>query len=340
MIDSIAIYIIHGFIVLGAVLLFFFAGPPATLCVALRAGCRPVDEKDEKSACLRLNSGEFNATNAFVEVKALTAITPRHSGSPGAQKAAEHLLSRLRAAEIQSYLDEFKEETPAGQILFRNIIGVLPGQKADGSPAEEWIVVGAHYDTKAGISDNFQGANDSGSGVGVLLELARVIKSSSSLPMNFIFSFFDGEECAVRYDKNDGLHGSRRFAEQLVKDGRSAKVRAVIILDMVGDRDLNITIPRNSALSLVSALFAAAKAEGTREKFTLRSTQILDDHAPFLSAGMPAIDIIDFEYGSAPGQNDYWHTQQDTVDKLSVHSIEMVGRTVLRLLDDLMRVKP
>lgn len=328
MIDSIAIYIIHGFVVLGAVLLFFFAG------------CRPLDEKDENSACLRLNSSAFNATNAFVEVKALAAITPRHSGSPGAQKAAEHLLSRLRAAGIQSSLDEFKEETPAGQMLFRNVIGVLPGRKADGSPAEAWIVVGAHYDAKAGIAENFQGANDSGSGVGVLLELARNIKSSSNLPLNFIFAFFDGEECLVRYGKNDGLHGSRRLAEQLVKDSRSEKVRAVIILDMVGDRDLNITIPRNSALSLVSALFGAAKAEGTREKFTLWPTQILDDHTPFLSAGMPAIDIIDFEYGSARGRNDYWHTPQDTVDKLSIQSLKIVGRTVLRFLDDLMRGSP
>jgi glutaminyl-peptide cyclotransferase len=152
-----------------------------------------------------------------------------------------------------------------------------------------------------------------------------------------MFAFFDGEECISRYEKNDGLHGSRRLAEQLVKDGRSAKVRAVIILDMVGDRDLNITIPHNSALSLVSALFAAAEKEGTREKFTLWMTQILDDHTPFLSAGMPAIYIIDFEYGSARGQNDYWHTPQDTVDKLSVQSLGIVGRTVLRLLDDLMR---
>ncbi len=318
MIDSIAIYFIHGFIILGAVVLFFFAG------------CRPLDEKNPKTACARPASGAFDATNAFIELKALTAIAPRHSGSPGARKAAEHLLSRLRAAGIQSSLDEFKDETPAGQALFRNVIGVLPGR-----PGGAWIVVGAHYDTKAGIADNFQGANDSGSGAGVLLELARVIKGGSSLPVNFMFAFFDGEECLRSYQKNDGLHGSRRLVEQLVRDGRAAQVRAVIILDMVGDRDLNITIPHNSALSLVSALFSAAQAEGTRDKFSLWLMPILDDHAPFLSAGMPAIDIIDFEYGSARGKNDYWHTPQDTVDKLSAQSLEIVGKTVLRMLDGL-----
>jgi len=313
-----------GFVVLGAVLLFFFTG------------CHPLDGKNPGA---RLNFATFNAANAFAETRGLTAITPRHSGAPGAQKAAEHLLSRLRAMGIESSLDEFEEETPAGKMFFRNIIGVLPGRNADGSPVEELIILGAHYDTKSGISDNFEGANDSGSGVGVLLEMARAIKNGQVIPVNILLAFFDGEECVSRYGKNDGLHGSRRLAAQLVRDGRSQKVRAVIILDMVGDRDLNITIPRNSALSLVSALFGAAKTEGTRDKFTLCSGEILDDHQPFLAAGIPAIDVIDFEYGSAPGRNDYWHTSEDTIDKLSVQSLEIVGKTVLRLLDDLTRGK-
>lgn len=174
MIDSIAVYIIHGFIILGVVLLFFIAGPPATLGAALRAGCRPADEK---TPCWRLNSGGFNATNALVEVKALAAITPRHSGSPGARKAAEHLFAVLRGMGIETALDEFEDETPAGRIIFRNVVGILPGKNGDGRPAATWIILGAHYDTKSGISDDFEGANDSGSGAGVALELARVIKT-------------------------------------------------------------------------------------------------------------------------------------------------------------------
>ncbi|MDD5483456.1 MAG: M28 family peptidase [Kiritimatiellae bacterium] len=284
------------------------------------------------------NPADFNADSAMAEIKELTAIVPRHSGSPGARRAAQHLFERLRAAGVASSLDEFAEETPAGRVVFRNVIGILPGRAAGGGSVKEWIVLGAHYDAKAGIAENFQGANDSGSGVGVLLEMARVMKQSARTPpVNFLFAFFDGEECLRRYGKNDGLHGSRRLAEQLARDGRACKVRAVIILDMVGDRDLNLTIPRNSALSLVSALFSAAEKEGARGKFALSSGEILDDHQPFLSAGMPAIDIIDFEYGSAPGLNDYWHTPEDTIDKLSVQSLATVGRTVLRLLDGLMR---
>jgi len=334
MIDSAAVYLLHGFVVLSAVLLFFIAGPPATLGAALRAGCRPAEEKDLPA---RLHPGSFNAANALTEAGDLAAIKPRYSGSPGAQKAAEHLLSRLRATGIDASLDQFEEETPSGKISFRNVTGVLSGAAADGRPAEGWIILGAHYDAKSGIADNFEGANDSGSGVGALLELARVIKNSPAMPINILLAFFDGEECVSRYGKNDGLHGSRHLAGQLVRDGRAPKVCAVIILDMIGDRDLNITIPRNSALSLVSALFAAAEAEGTRDKFALRSAEILDDHQPFLSAGMPAVDIIDFEYGSAPGKNDYWHTPEDTMDKLSAQSLEIIGRTVLRFLDNLMR---
>lgn len=297
-------------------------------------GCR---RPQNECSRLYLNSGDFNSTNAINEIRVFTAIAPRHSGSPGAQKAAEHLAARLRALDIEASLDEFEEETPAGQMLFRNVTGILRGQAANGQPAEEWIVVGAHYDTKSGIAENFQGANDSGSGVGILLELGRVIGTSPRMPVNFLLAFFDGEECRFQYGKNDGLHGSRRLAKQLVQDGRAAKVRAVIILDMIGDRDLNIAIPRNSAPSLISALFNAAEAEGTRAKFALCPKEILDDHQPFLSAGMPAIDVIDFDYGSAPDRNDYWHTPEDTVDKLSVRSLEIVGKTVLRLLNDLIR---
>ena len=311
---------LHGLVVLGAAALFFLTG------------CGPTAAK---SGSIRLDPAGFNAARALEDIRALVAVTPRHSGSPGARRAAELILSRLKAAGLDAEIDEFGEDTPAGRFLFRNVIGRLPGRLPGGGPAEKWIILGAHYDTKAGIADDFQGANDSGSGVGVLLELARNIKAGPALPVNCIFAFFDGEECVNRYGKNDGLHGSRRLAEQFRRDRRALKTRAVIILDMVGDADLNITIPGNCALGVVSAVFKAAEAGGVRHKFSLCTAHMLDDHAPFLAAGMPAVDIIDFEYGSRPGLNDYWHTPADTLDKLSAESLSTVGRTVLRALDDL-----
>lgn len=143
------------------------------------SGCSRPQSNDTKYF---FDSGSFNATNAMAETKGLVAIMPRHSGSPGARKAAEHLFAGLRAMGVEASLDEFEEETPAGKIIFRNVIGILPGKNNDSHPAATWIIIGAHYDTKSGIADDFEGANDSGSGAGILLELARVIKNSLRVP--------------------------------------------------------------------------------------------------------------------------------------------------------------
>ena len=279
---------------------------------------------------------------AFEEARALAAIRPRDAGTPGAQKAAEHLLERLQAMGIQASPDVFEEQCPDGSMVFRNVIGVIPMVRFGNETrtGEGWVVLGSHYDTKAGIGEPFAGANDSASSSGLLLELARLIKTGSPRPFNVLIAFFDGEECRLRYGPRDGLHGSRRLAKTLQDDGRSAHVRAVIILDMVGDKDLRITLPRNGTPRLMSMVFRAAATEGVRDKFSLFSAEMVDDHLPFLRAGMPAVDIIDFEFGSAPGKNDYWHTPADTMDKLSANSLTIVGRVVVRMLNDLMQNPP
>ncbi len=157
------------------------------------------------------------------------------------------------------------------------------------------------------------------------------------MPVNIVIAFFDGEECRHSYTARDGLHGSRHAARALCLNRRADQIRAVIILDMIGDKDLTVTIPRNSTSDLVAHVFRAAEAEKVRAKFSLMSGALLDDHQPFLDAGMPAVDLIDFEYGSAPDRNDYWHTPQDTLASLSAESLGTVGRVVIRVLNDLMR---
>ena len=171
---------------------------------------------------------------------------------------------------------------------------------------------------------------------GLLLELARVLQMAGPLPVNIGIAFFDGEECRQNYAAHDGLHGSVHAARALRLNRRADQVRAVIILDMIGDKDLKVTVPRNSTPDLAVRVFRAAEAEKVRDKFALMAGSLLDDHYPFLEAGMPAVDLIDFEYGSAPGRNDYWHTSQDTLDKLSAESLGIVGRVVIRMLNDLM----
>lgn len=286
------------------------------------------------SGCGQADSGEvssFDGEKAFAETEELVAIRPRDSGTAGARRAAVHLDKKLKAFGVQSTVDTFFEETPDGNVSFHNVLGRLPGK------TKRLIVLGSHFDTKSGISPDFQGANDSGSSSGVLLEMARVLSENGPMETEFLIAFFDGEECAHQYSENDGLHGSRRLAQQLADAGGARHVEAVIILDMIGDKNLNVTVPRNGSKKLIKELFFAAHETGTRPAFSLGKGSILDDHVPFLLAGMPAINVIDFEFGSAPGLNDYWHTLEDSMDKLSVGSMQTIGDTVLQMIQNLQR---
>ncbi|MBL7016410.1 MAG: M28 family peptidase [Kiritimatiellales bacterium] len=279
--------------------------------------------------CGKVDSTGFDGTKAMAETEAVVAIRPRDAGTGGARRAAVHLEKKLAELGYQSTIDTFSEETPSGKMFFNNVLGRLPGK------TKRLIVIGSHFDTKAGISPDFQGANDSGSSTGVLLELARVLSEKGPLETEFLIAFFDGEECRVEYSPTDGLHGSRRLARQIVEGGGAEHVEAVIILDMIGDKSLNVTVPRNSTRELVKDLFFAAHQQGVRPAFSLGKGSILDDHVPFMLAGLPAIDVIDFDYGSAPGLNDYWHTMEDSMDKLSAESMQTIGNTILQMVENL-----
>ena len=258
------------------------------------------------------------------EARNFVALGTRVSGTAGAKRAANYIAARLESTGIENRVDVFTNATPHGSVVFRNVIGTIAGQDA------RTVIIAGHYDTKGRISERFVGANDSGSSTGLMLALAEHLKSTT-LPFTLAFAFFDGEECAVHYGPGDGLHGSRHLANSLEPDD----VHAVIVVDMIGDRDLNVTIPRNSSPFLVSAVFDAARVTGARKHFSLHTGTILDDHVPFLDRGFAAIDLIDFEFGSEPGKNDYWHTNEDTMYKISAESLEIVGRVVLQLLNAL-----
>ena len=268
----------------------------------------------------------FDANRAYTEVKDFCELGPRVSGTEGAKRAALYLSNRLTEIGIPNEIDEFQDQSAGQKRFFHNVLGTLKG-KSDGL-----IILASHYDTKGGINDSFTGANDSGSSTGLLLELARTLSRLPESECGFIFAFFDGEECVNNYGVSDGLHGSRRMAETLVKNATVGNIKAVIVLDMIGDRDLTVTIPRNSTPELKSLVFEAAHEAGVRNKFSLYRTAILDDHVPFLEKGIPAIDIIDFEFGSSPGKNDYWHTDQDTLDKISPASLKAIGSVTLIML--------
>lgn len=270
----------------------------------------------------------LSATNALEEVRLFVELGPKEPGTPGAEKAAQYIYERLGTLGLDADIQAFRDTSPLGELTFRNVIGRLPGT------ARRILILAAHYDTKTGIP-GFQGANDSGSGVGLLLELARTLQTAEPLPFAIWFVFFDGEECHESYGPHDGFHGSRHLAQTMAADGSLKDIAAFILLDMVGDRDLTITIPRNSTPWLTRLAFEAARAEATRKHFQLYPYPIADDHVAFFERGVPAIDLIDFQFGSAPGLNDYWHTPEDSLDKISAESLGIVGQVVLRMISSI-----
>ncbi|HUI08126.1 MAG TPA: M28 family peptidase [Verrucomicrobiae bacterium] len=270
--------------------------------------------------------GQFSGTRAYEYVQQQVNFGPRPSGSGALERTAEYIKTQLQDDGLTVDEQVFTASTPYGLKQFRNVIAKSRVQT--GGPGRV-IIIGSHYDTKFMTNVTFVGANDAGSSTGVLLEIARVAANQR----NLWFVFFDGEEAMVNYDDRDGLWGSKFFVESLKNKQELESVKAMVLLDMVGDADLNVTIPANGAGWLMQKVFEASRDVGFRDYFGLRAGEMTDDHVPFLNAGIPAIDLIDFEYGSAPGRNDYWHTANDTLDKVSAHSLEVVGQTTLRLVE-------
>jgi len=263
----------------------------------------------------------FNGERAYADVERLVSYGPRPTGSAGLSRAATYISTQLQEAGLETNEQVFVAPTPRGPLQFRNIVGKTRG---GGGGANSVIVIGTHYDTKWFTNITFVGANDGGSSVGAVIEMARV---ASATP-NLWFAFFDGEECVTQYGPEDGLQGSKFFVEGLKGRGQLKLIKAMILLDMIGDKNLNVTVTG----TLVQPAFDASRAVGFRDYFSYGVNAILDDHVPFMRAGTPAVDLIDFDFGSAPGLNDYWHTEKDTLDKISPRSLTVVGQTALRLV--------
>ena len=302
---------------------------------ALLSGCGPAQPPVQTPAPASTFHATFtaaNGSNALARAVALCALGPRDTGTPGGERAANWLADTLHQQGYAPRIDTFADETATGPLICRNVYTEYTGLKNTKKTTNSWIILISHFDTKTGVSTNFVGANDGGSSTALLLELAQIIKTAAP-HCNVMFGFLDGEECRVEYGPRDGLHGSRHLAAQLAAEKRN--VRAVILLDMIGKRNVSVQLPPNGDVALTRLVLAAAKTCGVREKFGLSNLGVLDDHQPFLDAGFPAVDLIDFHFGSAIGLNNYWHTPQDTTDKLSAESLTIIGRVVTEMLRQL-----
>ncbi len=256
---------------------------------------------------------QFSGEKAFSQVEKLVALGPRPPGTEALEKARAQISSELEAVGWKVTRQTFTEATPQGPMTFVNLIATFGDAKAPS------FLLCSHYDTKFFASEIFVGANDGGSSNGVLLEMARVLALAPEMAARVQLVFFDGEEAYVSFTETDGLYGSRHFAQRLKAEGKAAQFKGGILFDMVGDRDLRITLPPDSPSEMTLDIFAAAKALNLREHFTYAEGGILDDHTPLNAIGIPVIDLIDFDYPP-------WHTPADTMDKLSAESLGVVGR--------------
>lgn len=264
---------------------------------------------------------EFSGEKALANVQRLVDLGPHPGGSEAIEKIRAYIEEQLRHSGWQITRQAFTDDTPRGKIHFVNLIARFPGNANPPSPS---FLLCSHYDTKLFDTIRFVGANDGGSSTGLLLELARVLGQHPSLARKVELAFFDGEEAYENFSATDGLYGSRYFARQLQGEG-AKKFRGGILFDMIGDRSLDITLPPDSPAALAHDVFAAAEALKLRKYFSYLDRDLIDDHAPLNAIGIPTIDIIDFDYPS-------WHTAEDTMDKISPQSLQIVGSVVLYYL--------
>jgi Zn-dependent M28 family amino/carboxypeptidase len=266
-----------------------------------------------------------SGTRALEYTREMVALGPRPIGSPAHAKLENYLRQHLRNDSLEE--DAFTADTPVGKIPARNFIAKFPGTK-DGI-----IVISGHYETK--MLKNFVGANDGGASAGLLLELANHFAGQKK-PLDGYsvwLVWFDAEEATKEWSNTDGTYGSRHLAAKWQQDGTAKKIKGFLLLDMIGDADLGIDRDENSTPWLEDMVYQAASRFGYQSYFFTRQTADLDDHIPFAKIGVPVADLIDLDYGY---NNVFWHTPQDTMDKLSSNSLQVVGTTVVetvRLLD-------
>jgi hypothetical protein len=260
----------------------------------------------------------FDGARAFEHLKAVVAIGPRPAGSPAIEQTRTYIRQQLAKSGLTAVDQAFDARTPVGRVRMVNLRVTFPGT------GKGRIVIGGHYDTKIFRDVRFVGANDGGSSTAFLLELARVLKGRTN-PFTIELVFFDGEEAVIEWRGTDRVYGSRYYVEAARAAGELASIKAMILVDMIGDRELNLRRESGSTKWLTDAIWNSARTLGLGRHFQDEEMMIEDDHVPFLEAGVPAVDLIDFDYPP-------WHTAGDTLDQVSARSLEMVGMVLLDAL--------
>jgi glutaminyl-peptide cyclotransferase len=265
----------------------------------------------------------FNEQRAAVDLQTIVGFGPRPAGSDAIARTRNYIVSELEKAGLKARLEEFDARTPRGFKRMVNIHATRPGAQAG------TIAITGHYDTKLFDNIQFVGASDGGSSAAWLLEFARSARDLK-LQHTLEFIFFDGEEAVVEWTDDDSVYGSRHDVDRRIRDKSLMDLKAMILVDMIGDKDLNIKREGQSTRWLKDIIWGTAQSIGYGKEFPNEEIEVSDDHIPYLRAGIPAVDLIDFDYPA-------WHKATDTLDKVSAHSLKIVGDVIYFSLPEIDR---
>jgi len=269
----------------------------------------------QRNAPVTPKASPFVEERAATDLQTLVGFGPRPAGSEAIVKARAYIVAELKKAGLNPQLDEFDARTPRGFRHMVNIRAVRPGSKGTRT-----IALTGHYDTKFFENIRFVGASDGGSSAAWLLEFARCTHDLK-LENTLEFVFFDGEEAVVEWTDDDSVYGSKHDVDRRLRENKLKDLKAMILVDMIGDKNLNIRKESQSTGWLKDIIWNTAQSIGYSKQFPTDQMDVSDDHVPFLKVGVPAVDLIDFDYPA-------WHTADDTIDKVSAHSLKIVGDVV------------
>jgi Zn-dependent M28 family amino/carboxypeptidase len=262
-------------------------------------------------------SASFDSNKAWEHLRQLVALGSRPAGSAAIEQSRTYIKNQLSASGIAVTEQAWEDQTPTGRVHMVNLIATIPGA------SKNRLVIGGHYDTKK-FPFRFVGANDGGSSAAFLIELARVLKARRN-PLTIELLFLDGEEAVIDWAGTDHTYGSRHYVAEAKRTGSLGSLKAFVLVDMIGDRDLQIKRDLNSTTWLTDIIWAAAQKQQLTTYFRPDRVQIEDDHLPFMDAGVPSVDVIDLEYPA-------WHTAADTLDAVSARSLQVVGDVLVAAL--------
>lgn len=296
---------------------------PAAVADQVAQGTKPTETAPPPG-----QTGGFDGAKAFDHVAKIVSFGPRPPASDGIHQAQQYIISQLKSSGCEVEQDDFHASTPVGEVAMKNIVAKAPGT------GPGIILLLTHYDSLGSVKD-FVGAEDSASSTGMMIEMARQLcatKGSNSVWM----AFLDGEESFIDWNKDDDhTYGSRELAARMALSGDLKRVKAVILADMIGQYGVQLAPESSSTKWLVDLVWKTADRLGHKDIFPKREVgAVSDDHDPFLSRGLPAVDIIDLNDYSSAG---YWHTPQDTLDKVSPRNVAIVGYVILESVGELQK---